>query len=219
MLMNHLIQSLESRTLMSVSLKADGAENPTLPKPTELKAVVAGLNVTLNWKDNSTDETGFAIFRRVGNTITLLTKVDANVTTFTDNNAPAGQDQYMVRALKGDTFSSGSNIAVAKVEPVIAVTAPNKLRSRAVSTTQIALEWEGDRGAKGGYIIERSADGKEGWTQVGTTAANVRKFTDTGLSAGTRYYYRITAIGADGSKAVSVVLIGQTKVTDKPEKK
>jgi hypothetical protein len=44
------------------------------------------------------------------------------------------------------------------------------------------------------------------YSQIGTTAANVTSLQNTGLSAGTRYYYRIAAVNAGGSSAYSNVV-------------
>jgi len=192
-----------------------------LHRPTDLTLSKTGVNVTLNWKDNSDNETKFGIFqvkmvgkRAVG--MTQIGTVDANTTEFTFTSA-IGCNVFTVRAINDAGQSSGSNFVTTKVEAFVQVTAPNKLRSEAKSSTSINLKWEGDRGAKGGYYIERSLDGQTGWTKVGTAAPNKRCYTDTGLTAGTYYYYRITAIGEDGSTATSNVLTGKTKINDKGE--
>lgn len=95
-----------------------------LEPPTNLKAewVPGGTNysVKLTWEDNSSDETGFVLQRRIGNTTntgwTTLTAavIGANVTTWTDS--PPLQSSIMVvyhyrlRA-KNATFTSGTNPA------------------------------------------------------------------------------------------------------------
>jgi len=194
-------------------------KDDVLHRPTDLKLEKVGVNVTLNWQDKSDNETKFGIFKvnMAGNRATGMTQigtVDANVTEFTFTS-PLGCSVFTVRAINDAGQSSGSNFVKTNVEQFVQVTAPNKLKTAAKSSTSINLSWEGDRGAKGGYIVERSLDGQSGWSTVTTTTK--RCYTDTGLTAGTFYYYRITAIGEDGSTATSTVIVGKTKANDGPE--
>ncbi len=76
--------------------------------------------------------------------------------------------------------------------------APLSLTATAASTSGINLTWSGSTGATG-YIIQRSLSSTGGWAQVGTTAAGTTTYSDTGLTAGTTYYYRVQATGGSGS--------------------
>jgi hypothetical protein len=183
--------------------------------PSRLTDTVKGQSVTLKWTDNSINETGFDIQRYVGNTLTDLAQVGANVTTFTDSTAPVGNVFYLVRAFNSAGQSEGTNVVAMTIAPVpvITVIAPKKLGISAVSTTQLSLNWQGDAGATSGYTIQRSTDGKTGWTTVGTTAAGARTFVDSKLTAKTKYFYRIVALGGDGASATSSVIDGLTKAT------
>lgn len=73
-----------------------------LAKPSNLNAATAFGNpckVTLNWKDNSDNESGFRIYRDG----ILIGTVGANVTTFTDNNATETDGyNYRVRAYNAE---------------------------------------------------------------------------------------------------------------------
>jgi len=218
------LETLEPRTLMSASLmsghETEIHSEPHAPgiiipaKPTNLAGTVDGTHVILTWTDNSDNELGFVIFRACGKSkgLKLIGRVDANATTFTDLNVTDPNDTYVVRSYGTQHNSEPSNAVTVSVESLITVIAPKKLRSQAVSTTSIKLSWQGDYGATNGYIIERRLAGTTDFTQIGTVAVNVRSFTDTGLTAATRYEYRITAVGPVGHTAVSAVLIGQTKV-------
>ena len=61
-------------------------------------------------------------------------------------------------------------------------------------------------GGASGYKVERSANGWDGWAVVGTTGAGVTAYSDTGLAAGTTYYYRVRGIapGVDGDVSATV---------------
>jgi hypothetical protein len=83
------------------------------------------------------------------------------------------------------------------------VAAPTGLAGATANTTQINLSCQNVTGETG-FAIQRSPDGSSGWAQVGTTAAGVLTFQDSGLSAGTAYYYRVEATGAGATTATGV---------------
>ena len=61
-----------------------------------------------------------------------------------------------------------------------------------------------------GYVVERSADGIT-YSQIGTTAADVTTFTDSGLADFQRYFYRVRAQEAAGVSQPSTAANGVTK--------
>jgi hypothetical protein len=75
-------------------------------------------------------------------------------------------------------------------------TAPSGLTAQAVSQSRINLAWQDNSGDETGFRVERSPDGSTGWTQIGTTSANVTSYSDDGLSCNTPYYYRVRAYRA-----------------------
>ncbi|MBO0950297.1 fibronectin type III domain-containing protein [Fibrella forsythiae] len=68
--------------------------------------------------------------------------------------------------------------------------APTNLSASAVSSSEISLTWT-DNSDETNFEVERSADGTTGWTNIRTTAANVTTIRDIGLTALTRYVYRV----------------------------
>lgn len=70
---------------------------------------------------------------------------------------------------------------------------PTSLAATGTSSSTIGLTWVDHATGETGYLIERSADGVSGWTQVGTAAANATSYSDTGLAPNTTYYYRVAA--------------------------
>lgn len=82
--------------------------------------------------------------------------------------------------------------------------APTNLQLAPLSTASIGLTWVDNANDESGFNIERAPDvgGSAGtYAQVATVGANVTTFTNTGLAAGTRYWYRVQASNATGTSA------------------
>ena len=79
-------------------------------------------------------------------------------------------------------------------------TAPLSFTATAVSSTQINLSWSApasDGGtAVNGYKIQRSTDGSSYSTIVFDTGSTATSYSNTGLTAGQTYYYRVAALNA-----------------------
>src|SRR5208337_3149073 len=100
----------------------------------------------------------------------------------------------------------------------VAPAAPTNLVASAVSSTQINLTWTGSTGATG-YLVQQSLSASTGWTQVGSTSSgSTTSFQQTGLSAGTTYYYRVLAtlgnVDSPYSKVASATTSGTAATAD-----
>ena len=93
--------------------------------------------------------------------------------------------------------------------------APTNLTATAISGTQINLSWTDNATNETGYKIERSSDGTN-FYPLAATGVNGTKYSNTGLSAGRRYYYRVYAIIAAGKSAFSNVANAVTSTTQPP---
>jgi titin len=56
------------------------------------------------------------------------------------------------------------------------------------------------------YIIQRSPNGTSGWTTINDGVSTARAFRVTGLTNGTRYFFRVLAKNAAGNSAPSNVV-------------
>jgi cytolysin (calcineurin-like family phosphatase) len=74
--------------------------------------------------------------------------------------------------------------------------APTSLTATAVSDSQINLAWADNASDESVYYVERSANGNDGWMQVGTTAADATSYVDSTLTCNTISYYRVRAYRA-----------------------
>ncbi len=83
------------------------------------------------------------------------------------------------------------------------------LSATAASDTQIDLSWTDQSGVEDGYRIERSLDGRSNWTVIADLADNTTSYSDTGLDASTRYWYRIIPY-REGAEALYPSVVAAT---------
>lgn len=103
--------------------------------------------------------------------------------------------------------SAASNIVSQTTKP--AAPALNALSG--ITVSKIDLSWPNVTGNTG-YKIERKIGAGGAWGTVNTTAADATTYFNTGLTAGTLYYYRISANSAGGYSATS----GEQSATTTP---
>jgi hypothetical protein len=85
--------------------------------------------------------------------------------------------------------------------------APTNLVANPVSTTQVNLSWTDNSGNEQGFRIERcTGQNCTNFAQIAQVGANVTSFANTGLTANTRYRYRVQAFNASGNSAFSNIV-------------
>jgi len=171
-----------------------------LPAPTGLAAEAqATSQISLTWND-STGETGYRVERLSGATWVTLTTTAADTTTYLATGLSAGTSySFRLRALNAGGASAASTTAIR-----MTLLAAPTLSSAVKTGTQVKLTWTNVAG-ESGYRVERSLDG-ETWGQVASMGANVLSWTNTGLSIGTAYHWRVVAFNGQGASSPSNVL-------------
>lgn len=137
---------------------------------------------------------------------TLVQSLSATAITIGNNGFNTGS---FVTTFGGGNFA-GSNILAFDNFSLRAITAapaipaaPSSLVATAHSSTSIGLTWTDNATDETGFIIERSTTSGSGFTSIATPAADATSYTDTGLTPGTTYYYRISAANASGQSTAS----------------
>jgi hypothetical protein len=162
--------------------------------PSGLSATaVSDRRIDLAWTDNSTDESGFSIERSsdAGGSWSLLSTTAPNQTTYTDASGLAGGTSYTYRVSACN--AAGCTAAASTATATTAPEAPSGLSASAPSATQVDLAWSDNSTDETGFEVERSTNGGQSWSNLHTAAAGTTTFTDTGVSAGTSYDYRVRA--------------------------
>lgn len=188
--------------------------------PSNLAATaISSSQINLSWQDNSNNETGFKINRKNGINGTYSTAtVGANVTTYSDSVSPGSTYYYAVYAYNAYGDSAYSNEASATLLAALP-TAPTNLTVNAVTYDQIVISWTDNSATETGFKIERMVvSGSSSlltatagtYEQIAIVGPNVTQFSDTGLSAGTRYSYRVRAYNSTGASAYSNETSGTT---------
>jgi HKD family nuclease len=142
--------------------------------------------------------------------------VSSNKESYTITGLQPGVTYYwrvvsktMANGMKPD----GTTISRTKTGPTYSFTtsggaaippAPTSLTAQAVSPTQVNLSWT-DVAGEEGFKVERKLASSSTWSQIGTTGANVVSYADTnsGLTAGTSYNYRVRAYTTAGNSGYS----------------
>ena len=195
--------------------------------PTGLAAVQSGngnkKTNTLSWTDNAANETGYLVQRSAtatgpwttiatlpaNNTATPIARTYADVIGNTNNAY-----YYQVLALNtvGDTqtegfptitrFSATTDVVVVGTLPIVTPAAPAGLTATIQAGPQIQLAWKDNAVNETGFVIERSTDGGGTFTALVTIGAingtGNAGFSDTAVSAGVTYVYRVAAVNAAG---------------------
>ena len=86
---------------------------------------------------------------------------------------------------------------------------PTDLQTKATSESTIELTWNDNSFDEQGFEIYRLDNGNN-YTLIHTTNADENSYTNTGLSSGTSYSYKVRSITANGYSEYSNVAIGAT---------
>ena len=138
---------------------------------------------------------------RIQNTTTTVTSLAVSPVSL----AVSGVNLSLpVSSLITTTVDASATIET-QTAPSGVLTAPDNLLATAVAPDGIDISWSDNSDNETGYILFRSADNVT-FTRLHTVASNVINYTDTGLSSGVTYFYKVEAYNAAGYSDFSSVV-------------
>ena len=195
-------------SVASNELSAKPAAGATAPgAPTLNSATPGNGTVALGWSapgsNGGSAITGYKVYRGTASGGETLLTTLSNVTSFTDTGLTNGTTYYYkVSALNSVGESVASNELSAK--PAAVPGAPT-LNSATPGNGTVALAWSAPTNNGGsaitGYRVYRST--ASGGETLLTTLGNVTSFADSGLTNGTTYYYKVSALNSIGESVAS----------------
>jgi hypothetical protein len=185
--------------------------------PSNFQAIPGGGGASLSWNLSSDASLGYHIYRAGNSTgpFTRLTTAPVTAATYVDP-VGSGNYSYMIRSVKLETSASGSyyNMSQGIFDDITipvqnGPNGPTALSPTVQSTSSIKLVWTDNAIDETEYRVERRiATGS--YSEVAVLPANTTLYSDSGLTAGTQYYYRVRCFNASGFSFYSAEVSAST---------
>jgi hypothetical protein len=181
---------------------------PSAPAaPSNLVAASAGVSsIKLTWADNSTNETSFVLMQSStsGGIFNKLITIPANTTSYTDVGLGSSATYYYkIQATNSGVNSAWSNEASAATASVGIPVAPAGLTAIATGCNSVLLSWTDKSTNEVSFDLRRSTSPAGTYLTIATLPANTTTYTNTGLTKGKKYYYKVRAVNSTGNSAYS----------------
>lgn len=167
--------------------------------PTGLTATAGNAQVALSWTA-STYATSYNIYRSTTSGGEGSTAIATGVTTTTyTNTGLSNGTTYYYKVAAVDTGGTSAQSSEASAAPAGTPAAPTGLAAVA-GNAQVSLTWTASSGATSYNIYRGTSSGSETSIATGVTTAS---YTNTGLTNGTAYYYKVAAVNSVGTSGMS----------------
>jgi hypothetical protein len=190
---------------------ADVALPPPPSAPSDLAvATVSSSDLLLSWSDNSNNEDGFLIERRLGTgSFAQIALVGPNAESYQNSGLQQNTTYgYRVRAFNDAGASAYTSIVSGKTS-IEVIPAPGNLTAVVRSATTVRLTWVDRSGNETGFTLERATEAGP-FSVVKNLETNVVSVDDSGLSPETGYNYRIRAFNDTDLSGFSNVASART---------
>jgi len=174
---------------------------PDIPDGVTATAVSSS-SITVSWSA-VTGATGYRIYHSTSSSGTFSEAGTSTTISFTDTGLTASTAYYYKVAAYN---SGGTGEQSSVVSAVTFIGTPTGVTAAVASSSSITVSWNAVASATG-YRIYRSTSSGGTYIEVGTSTTT--SFTDTGLTVGTTYYYKVSAENSDGRGEQSSVVSAQ----------
>ena len=203
-------------SLIIVPFYAEGQSGPTVPNaPTLTATVISSSQVNLSWttpSNGGSSITGYKIeYKIIPAGYSLLVQINGNTTT-TYSHTGLQSDKYYVYHIAainsvGTSEWSAEAIGHTQQPQNIVPNPPTGLNVKAVSPTKINLFWNAPSNNGGPLVSRYKIEEKAGTGSYSIVVANTgntnTSYSRTGLTTGTAYTYRVSAINSVGTSSTS----------------
>jgi len=155
-------------------------------------------SIQLTWDDNSNDESGFKIDKKVGTNTWQIeyATVEEDTTTWIDTNAEINEDlQYRVYAYSGTNQSD--SITTGIIDNTFP--APDNLQYEHLTISSIQLTWDDNSNGEEGFKINKKV-GTNAWQpEYAVVGENIEEWTDVNAEINEILQYRVYAFSGNNN--------------------
>jgi hypothetical protein len=165
--------------------------------------------IMITWQNLAAAATGVEIHRSTTSTgvYTLLATVSPTAITYTNTGLTANTTYfYKLRAvISSPAQQTAFTTAVSAKTHTLFTNPPSGLTAVKLASGTIKLDWVDNSTTENGFEVYQSINSSTGpFLLITTTAANISTYTNTGLTAGNTYYYKVRGIKKTGTVVTSV---------------
>jgi fibronectin type 3 domain-containing protein len=204
------VRAVDASGNVSAPSNVATASVPTVPTPPGAPAPMSvapgNKAATLSWStppSNGSAITGYRIYRGTSSGAEKLLKSVGLVTSYTDSQLTNGTTYYYeVSAV--NSIGAGPLSAEGSATPATRPGSPGGLAANANAPAGVVLTWSAASNGGSpitGYNVYRST--KSGAETLLVSLGNTTSYTDTAVSNGTTYYYKVGAVNAMGAGSLS----------------
>ncbi|MFH1963372.1 MAG: PQQ-binding-like beta-propeller repeat protein [bacterium] len=188
---------------------------PDLPNPPNPPAGLRGIAVSpsqinLSWTDESGDEEGFIIEKKIHEKFYEIERVSKNNTIFTEINLiPKTTYTYRTSSFnKFGTSDYSKEIIVTTLQPPLQ--SPDDLNAYSIQEGCVQITWQDNSDMETGFILERAS--RTGYFQeIATIASEGISYMDIKLLPDSIYHYRIRAVKGNEYSGYSNTAVVRTR--------
>jgi fibronectin type 3 domain-containing protein len=173
--------------------------------PTGVSAVAqSASSIQITWNSVS-GASSYTVYRS-GSSGGTYTSVGTSSTSLYTNTGLIGGSTFYYKISANGANGEGAQSAAYAYATTLRSVAPTGVSATSLSASSIQIAWNSVNGASS-YTVYRSGSSGGTYTSVGTSSTS--SYTNTGLNAGTIYYYKVSAHSTDGesyqSSSVSAI--------------
>lgn len=164
--------------------------------------------IKISWTDNSTNEEGFVVERKVGSGSFAPYKYTiAGVRTLNDSSLTASTTYaYRVRAVNAAGRSAYTNeLSLTTPAAPAAPAAPTGLGVTVNTGFDITVTWTDNSNSESGFKLERKATSDTDFIEIAQLGANITQYVQRSQLASTTYQYRVRSYFEVSNSAYSNV--------------